>query len=195
MILTVLDTETSGVSINEHELLEVGLISYVVTSAGERLITKKYESKVQPKHIHTANKNALEINGYNKKDWEGAPLIEDILPDITSMIEKSNILMGQNLIFDLRFLEKAYKQNSVAVPQFPPYIDTKSMADNLRRLGILKKSGMDYLCEHFNIQFDGRAHTALTDCERTAKAFDALLEYEPDYKLWTFESPYDPWRS
>ena len=68
------------------------------------------------------------------------------------------------------------------------------MADKLRQLGIIKKSGMDYLCEHFNIEFDGKAHTALTDCERTMKAFDVLLEYEPDYNLFTFDEPYDPWR-
>ena len=63
MILTVIDTETSGVSLKEHEILEVGLISYVVTNDGERLITKKLDSKIKPKHIHTANHKALEING------------------------------------------------------------------------------------------------------------------------------------
>lgn len=194
MILTVIDTETSGVSLKEHELLEIGLISYVVTNDGERLITKKFEKKIKPRHIHTANHRALEINGYNKKDWEDAVFIEEVLPEVTEMIEKSSVLMGQNLIFDLRFFEKAYKANQVSVPKFPPYIDTKSMADKLRKIGILKKSGMDYLCEHFNIKFDGRAHTAIADCERTAKAFDALLEYEPDYDLWTFEFPYEPWR-
>lgn len=195
MILTVIDTETSGVSLKEHEILEIGLISYVVTNNGERLITKKLDSKIKPKHIHTANHKALEINGYNKKEWENAPVIEDVLPEVTRMIEKSSILMGQNLIFDLRFFEKAYKLSDMPVPNFPPYIDTKSMADKLRKIGILKKSGMDYLCEHFKIDFEGRAHTAIADCERTAKAFDALLEYEPDYDLWTFDSPYDPWRS
>ncbi len=194
MILTVIDTETSGVSLKDHELLEIGLISYVVTNDGERLITKKFEKKIKPRHIHTANHRALEINGYNKKEWEGAVFIEEVLPEVTEMIEKSSVLMGQNLIFDLRFFEKAYKENQVSVPKFPPYIDTKSMADKLRKIGILKKSGMDYLCEHFNIKFDGRAHTAIADCERTAKAFDALLEYEPDYDLWTFEFPYEPWR-
>ena len=73
------------------------------------------------------------------------------------------------------------------------YIDTKAMADKLQKVGILKKSGMDYLCEKFNIQFEGRAHTALADCKRTIKAWDALLELNPDYEIFTFDNPYEPY--
>ena len=102
--------------------------------------------------------------------------------------------IGQNLIFDLKFIHKACQDGGLDDPIYPPYIDTKAMADKLKSVGVIEKSGMDYLCERFNIQFEGRAHTALADCERTIKAWDALLELNPDYELWTFDNPYEAFR-
>jgi len=194
MILTVLDTETTGLSLRKHELLEVGLISYVVTNEGERLVTKKFETKIKPQHLHTASDRALEINGYSDTAWQDAPYVKEVLPEICEAISKSSILLGQNLIFDLKFIHKACQESGLGDPVYPPYIDTKQMADKLKNIGVIEKSGMDYLCERFNIQFEGRAHTALADCERTIKAWDALLELDPDYELWTFDNPYQPYR-
>jgi len=193
MLLTVLDTETTGLSLYKHELLEIGFISYVITTEGERLVTKKYETKIKPKYLFSASEKALEINGYTDEDWNDAPYVERVLPEICEAVSKSSILLGQNLIFDLNFIAKACKENNLDAPEYPPYIDTKAMADKLQKIGVLEKSGMDYLCEKFNIQFEGRAHTALADCERTIKAWDALLELNPDYEVFTFDNPYNPY--
>ena len=193
MILTVLDTETTGLSLRKHELLEIGFISYVVTNEGERLVTRSYETKIKPKHLFSASDKALEINGYSDEGWSDAPYAEEVLPEICEALGKSNILIGQNLIFDLKFIAKACEENNLGAPDYPPYIDTKAMADKLQKIGMLEKSGMDYLCERFDIQFEGRAHTALADCDRTVKAWDALLKLNPDYEVFTFDNPYDPY--
>ena len=194
MILTVIDTETTGLSLRKHELLEIGLISYVITNEGERLITKKFETKIKPAHIFTASEKALEINGYSQEEWEGAPSAGEALPVVCEAITKSNVLIGQNLIFDLRFIAKACEESGIDTPDFPPYIDTKEIADRLKKTGVIEKSGMDYLCERFDIQFEGKAHTAMADCERTIKAWDALLDLLPEYEMWTFENPYESFR-
>ena len=52
---------------------------------------------------------------------------------------------------------------------------------------------MDYLVEHYNVKVDGRAHTALVDCERTMLVFDELMrdvnqEYEVT-NILDFEYP------
>jgi DNA polymerase III epsilon subunit-like protein len=50
---------------------------------------------------------------------------------------------------------------------------------------------MDYLVEHYKVQVEGRAHTALVDCERTMLVFDELLrDVNQDYEMFTFENPY-----
>ena len=77
-------------------------------------------------------------------------------------------------------------------PNFPPYVDTKAIADVLKEKNLLQKSGMDYLCEYYRIKFAGKAHTALTDCERTMLVWDKLEEEGEDYELYCYEKPYDP---
>jgi DNA polymerase III epsilon subunit-like protein len=193
MILTVIDTETTGLEPEKQEIIEIAFISYVITNEGERLVTKRYESKIKPERLHTASPKALEINGYTEEAWADAPSAKEILPVVCEAISKSSLLLGQNFIFDLRFIEKMCQRHGVEMPEPPPYIDTRSMADVLKENKITRSSSMDYLCKHFNIEFEGRAHTALTDCERTMMVWDVLREKVQDYDLWTFDNPYDPY--
>ena len=192
MILTVIDTETTGLDPDRQEIIEVAFISYVITNEGERLVTKRYESKIKPEHLHTASPKALEINGYSDEEWADAPSAKEILPVVCKAISKSSLLLGQNLIFDLRFLEKMCEKHGVEMPEPPPYIDTRSMADVLKESKIIRSSSMDNLCKHYAIKFEGRAHTALADCERTMMVWDVLRNDVQDYDLWTFDSPYEP---
>ena len=194
MILTVIDTETTGLSKEVHEIIDIALISYVISENGERFVVNKYNSKIKPAHIETASPVALKINHYKEEEYIDAPDHVDVLPMVRKMIEDSDVLIGQNLIFDLQFInaacEKLYGEDDKVY--FPPYIDTKAMADVLRKKDIIEKSGMDYLCEHYGVVFTGKAHTALVDCERTMQVFDKLTQDCKDYELYSYESPYDP---
>jgi len=194
MILTVIDTETTGLSKEVHEIIDIALISYVISEDGQRFVVKKYNSKIKPVHIETASPVALEINHYCEEDYIDAPSHREVLPEVRKIIENSNLLIGQNLIFDLQFISKACEKlyGDEDTVSFPPYIDTKAMADVLRKKKIIEKSGMDYLCEHYNVTFTGKAHTALTDCERTMSVFDELTKECGDYEIYSYESPYDP---
>ena len=194
MILTVIDTETTGLSKEVHEIIDIALISYVIAESGDRFVVKKYNSKIKPAHIETASPVALQINHYKEEEYVDAPDHVDVLPIVRKMIENSDLLIGQNLIFDLGFInqacEKIYGEEDKV--HFPPYIDTKAMADVLRKNNIIEKSGMDYLCEFYGIVYEGKAHTALTDCERTMSVFDILSKECGDYEIYSYESPYDP---
>ena len=192
MILTVIDTETTGLDSDVHEIIQIAAISYVVSGDGERFVVKSYEEKINPKQLHTASEKALRINGFTIQDWVGAPEAEDVLPNVLSMIEKSDVLVGQNLIFDLRFISEMCHRNNISPPEYPPYIDTKSIADRLVKANWLKRSGMDYLVEHYSVKVPGRAHTALVDCERTMLVFDELMrDVNEEYELYTYENPYN----
>ena len=193
MILTVIDTETTGLEPEKHEIIELAFISYVITNEGEALVTKKFETKIRPERLYTASAKALEINGYTAEGWVGAPAASEIIPELCEALSKSSVLLGQNLLCALRFIEKMCKRNGLDMPSPPPYIDTRAMADVLKKQKIIRSSSMDFLCKHYNIQFEGRAHTALTDCERTKKVWDVLREDVQDYELWTFDTPYDPY--
>ena len=195
MKLTVLDTETSGLDHDKHEILEIALISYVLDRGGNRYVLRKYEEKVQPQNIHLASERALEINGYTDEGWKDAKPASEVMEEVKRHIEDSDILLGQNLIFDLRFIKEICQRSDIEPPQFPAYIDTKSIADELVKANWLERSGMDYLVEHYKVEVEGRAHTALVDCERTMLVWDKLVkETGEDYTLFTFDEPYEPWR-
>ena len=191
MILTVLDTETTGLDPDIHEIIQIAAITYVIDKSGERYVMKKYEKKIDPKQLHTASEKALEVNGFSIEEWSGASEPCDVLMDIKDIISKTDVMLGQNLIFDLRFINEMCHRNNIDPPEYPPYIDTKSIADRLVRAQWLQRSGMDYLVEHYKVKVEGRAHTALVDCERTMLVFDELLkDVNQEYEVFTFKEPY-----
>ncbi len=191
MILTVLDTETTGLDADIHEIIQIATISYVVSGEGDRYVTKKFEKKINSQQLHTASEKALEINGFSLEGWKGSPESLEVMLEVKDIIEGSDILVGQNLIFDLNFIHEICHRNEIEPPNFPPYIDTKSIADRLVRANWIQRSGMDYLVEHYGVKVEGRAHTALVDCERTMLVFDELMrDVNEDYELFTFKKPY-----
>ena len=107
-------------------------------------------------------------------------------------IWKTNeFLLGQNLIFDLRFISKEYIQLNLSEPVFPKYLDTKHMGNSLVKEGKLKSSSMDNRCKELDIKFKGNAHDALTDCQRTVTMWEMLQKYTPQ-QFFTHKEPYDP---
>jgi len=195
MILTVFDTETSGLNPDKHEILEAALLVLVLDRDGNHYILKEKEYKIKPERLHLASTKALEINGYNDEDWVDAKSFSEVVEEMRPIIEESDVFLGQNLIFDMRFMDENCKRHNIKCPEFPAYIDTKQMADKLVSAEWLKRSGMDYLVEHYNVEVRGRAHTALVDCWRTFKVWENLLKDSgEEYELYTFDEPYDSYR-
>ncbi len=191
MIITVLDTETTGLKPNEHEIIEIALVSYIVSGNGEKFLLKEFESKIKPQNIAAASPEALKVNGYSKEEWVDAPSFEEMYPQIKKLIEGSDCLLGQNLIFDLNFISSACKRTSKQLPSFPMYFDTKQIADYLFDSAWIDRTNLDYLCERFKIKFEGTAHTALVDCRRTMALWEKLTEECDNYEPFTFENPYN----
>lgn len=192
MILTVFDTETSGLNPDKHEILEVAMISFILDREGNAHLLSEYESKVKPVSLHSASEKALKINGYTEQAWQEAPTFSEVYREMQPIIEKSDIFLGQNLIFDIRFVDELCRRNELGQPDFPSYIDTKEMADKLVEKAWLKRSGMDYLVEHYNVAVKGRAHTALVDCWRTFEVWQELLkDTGGEYSVYTPSAPYE----
>lgn len=190
MILTVIDTETTGFDMLKHEVIELGILR-VDTKNGKYKVVDKLEYKIQPENIKEASPYALKVNGYTEEAWRSSAPFKNIAKEVRSFIESGEFHLGQNLIFDYRFINKAFNQCGEAPPNYKRYFDTKNMADCLVKDGKLKRSGLDFLCEHYAIKTKGRAHTALVDCERTLKLFQNLIK-EVKPVLLDFGMPYDP---
>ncbi len=189
MIITVLDTETTGLDPKIHEVIQFAAVRLFLRDDGSINIFDKLDIKIAPRNIGLASPQALKVNGYTESSWIGTLPIDKHLPSISNFILNCDFLLGQNLIFDLKFLQKEFHNNKVTI-KFPKYADTRQMASKLVKKGILKNASMDRLCEHYEIKFSGRAHTALTDCQRTISVWLKLLE-ETDMEFFSFDAPYE----
>jgi len=191
MIITVIDTETTGLDLLNHEIIEIGIVQARIDPT--RIVrTCRWEAKIKPRYIERASPVALKINGYSEEKWQDAMSQEHAIADIKSYIRTSNLLLGQNLIFDLRFINKMFNDNGEKLLKFPDYHDTKLMAEQLVYEGKLKRSSLDYLCEHYKIRNRGRPHTALADASRTLDVYKRLLKETNAVNL-SSNKPYDPY--
>ncbi len=186
MLLTTIDTELTGLQVEKHEIIEFAAIKYnIFPKSGSQKEISRTSFKIKPLRIDLADPVALSMNGYNEKDWSDARPIGEALSDIKVIVEEAECLLGQCLITDLRFINKYFDSLN-----FPTYIDTKHMALNLKQLGKFSNTSLDYLCQHYNIQYSGDAHNALPDCERTFKLYNILKELTT-VSYWTFANPFE----
>lgn len=191
MILSVIDTETTGLDLLDHEIIEIAIVQARVDP---KRITrlKRWSAKIKPRFIERASPIALKINGYSEEKWRDSMSQEHAIADIKSYIPTSDLLIGQNLIFDIRFINKMFNDNGEKLLLFPPYHDTKMMAEQLIFDGKLKRSSLDYLCEFYKIRDYGRPHTALADADRTLDVYKKLLK-ETEAVQFSLNKPYDPY--
>jgi DNA polymerase III epsilon subunit-like protein len=193
MKIVVLDTETTGLDLTMHEIIQIGFITIDADSNNSYRVLSQKEIKIRPEHLKNASVEALKINGFSVYEWRDSLPFQHYANHIKETIEYADLLLGQNLLFDLRFIKQAFSNLSLEAPKFPPYIDTKNMAEPLVKQKILESTSMDKMCKHYNISFTGRAHNALADCERTLKIWEKLLTYDEAPNIFTFENPYDPY--
>lgn len=191
MIVTILDTETTGLDLLQHEVIEVGMMKVHVDKSWNHSQMECFEAKIKPRYIKRASPQALKVNGYTAEKWKKAISFNETSSKIKDWIEQSDYLIGQNLLFDYNFINKMFDDLSLDRPKYPRYYDTKWMADKLVKEGKLKRSALDYLCENYKIPVIGRAHTALTDVMRTFELFNKLRN-EVKLESLSFKKPYDP---
>jgi DNA polymerase-3 subunit epsilon len=170
--LAIVDTETTGLLTENHEIIEVAGIIY--DRKTDRVLDE-WEEKIAPRKIETADPEALKINGYINNPELYKANIKPTMLKFNNLV-KDCIIVGVNIQFDLNFLEKAMKEFSIE-PSWDRHrrIDLMSMAwayvQDLQLAGL----GLRNLCDHFNLSNEGQ-HTALIDCRRTLSVYRCLMD-------------------
>src|SRR5438445_8383214 len=89
--LIFLDLETTGLTVQKHEIVEVGAIK--VSSERPFKILGQLSLKAKPKNLKLADKDALKIIGYSDKDWtEAIDLSQALL--LLDKFSDSGVLVG-----------------------------------------------------------------------------------------------------
>lgn len=183
MILCVLDTETTGLSPEKHEVIQVAGIF-----CDDRLNElERVSFRIRPQFIERADKRALEINGYDPRTWKpkffSHKKAYEFLSNRVKKYELEGedvVFTGQNVMFDYRFLQSGFTSAGVKFPFTSTTLDLMDIAKmwsaekNIR----LKKLSLKYLAE-FTQQVNTNPHDAEADAEVT---LDVLRWFINDLK-------------
>lgn len=177
--LVFVDVETTGLDETRHEIIEIAVIRGSQT----------YHRKVQPQHIETASPRALEINGFNYKEWAHAAHPSTVALEIAHYLNEATIV-AHNPHFDMKFIDELLHAHNINLWYDRRLIDTTVLAhEHLLPAGI-KSLSMDSIREFFSWSTEG-AHTALKDCQDVRRLYYKLLRANTlDRWSWKIQRKY-----
>jgi DNA polymerase III alpha subunit (gram-positive type) len=169
--LAFIDIETTGLSVIEHEIIEIGC---VITN-DKLKIKEEFEIKIKPKNIERADKVALKVNHYSDVGWENASDLKDALKILSSKI-KDCIMVGQNVAFDSSFLEYNFEKNNIKNSLHYHRLDTISIAwARLHNDPEVLHFSLREMCKRFDI-YNENPHSALSDARATYELYKKLMD-------------------
>lgn len=172
--LAFVDIETTGLDSEKGEIIELGV---VIAKLKDDTLTviDELDLKIAPKHIETADAQALRINGYNEADWIFAVSIEDALATFIKKTEGA-IFVAHNITFDYGFIEANLKRYGLENKMHYHKLDTLAMAFGiLQNNDDMGKLSLRALCEKYGVQ-NKKAHSAFADAYATYEVFKNLLK-------------------
>jgi len=173
--LIFIDTETTGLNPDNHEIIELGAIVAEYDPETKMLVEKEIiDLKIKPEHIETAEAIALRINGYNEADWIFAVDLKSAMQKLQKVSE-GGIMIAHNMAFDYLFLEHAFRKTGVENKMHYHKIDTISVAfAKLGGVDDIGKYSMYALCDRFGIK-NQKAHSAYSDTRALFELFQKLM--------------------
>ena len=154
-----LDLETTGLDPNSDSIIEIGAVKF-----NENRVEAEYSTLINPrKPIPSFITN---LTGISNTMIVNAPFLVDVLPDLVRFVGDA-IIVGQNIAFDLSFLQKAnlfrnnqsidtYELASVLLPTSPRY----NLSALAQQLGVVQTA----------------AHRALDDAQTARQVFQILTK-------------------
>jgi DNA polymerase III epsilon subunit-like protein len=203
--LVAIDTETTGLEADKHEILEVCAIrklrpneapfvdahpvqdnNDVPVWSMEQFARNKqvavYWRRLTPKRLETAAQEALDVNGYSEEKWAGSLPWEAHIDSFTEFVGRP-VFLGQNVPFDVGFIENVYAELKVEQPCRFRTVDTMTLAwEHLVPWG-LRSLSFRSICTAVGVD-NAKAHTAFSDTAAVYEVYHTLC-LAPWYKrVW-----------
>jgi len=165
----VLDTETTGLSIEKDRIVEIACIEL-----DNHLPTKNvFHTFLNPEGAKVS-KDAFEIHGYSNEFLNDKPKFKDIATNFIKFIEGKKIII-HNADFDLNFLNKELRSLNLEIINKQNVIDSLALAKE-KFPGVTAKN-LTSLCKKFKIDASLREkHSALLDCKLLSKVYIELID-------------------
>ncbi|MDB4261305.1 3'-5' exonuclease [bacterium] len=167
MIKLFLDTETTGLSADKQDVIQIGAIS----ESGEQ-----FEGKCQPHRWDTIAQQALDVHGYQYEDLRKFQDPSDLLIKFVEFLEEHTPvdedfriqIVAHNASFDYRFMKAWWEKCGLSTWDDvfctkDEVICTQKLARDAKKAGLLDVENVKLVtvASHLGIEFD--AHDALGD--------------------------------
>ncbi len=174
----VLDTETTGISIEEgHRIVEIGCIEL------DNLIPTKNKFHCYLNPERKVSEKAFEVHGYTDEFLSNKKKFKEIVNEFLNFIKDKKLII-HNADFDLMHLNNELNIIGKKGISKENVVDTLEIA---REKFPGSTINLDALCKRFRIDNSRRKkHTALIDCELLSKVYINLIDQkEPMLDLKT----------
>lgn len=168
----VLDLETPNRYSN-------GASSMGIVIVEDGVVVEQKYSLINPEtHFDDFN---IAFTGIGPEDVVDAPTFPEYYDEIKDLLQE-NIIVGQNITFDLSVISKTLTRYEMPIPSFKYYCTLNSAKRNLD----LPSNKLSYIV-HNVLNTTYNAHNAMADAEMTNELFKLLTNYEnPNNYIQTY---------
>ena len=175
----VLDTETTGININEgNRIIEIGCLEL----EGRTPTGRTYHVYLQPDRA--SEEGALAIHGITDEFLKDKPRFKDVADEFFEFIKGAELVI-HNAPFDIGFINHEFallgQSDRADVSEYCTVLDTLVMARE-RHPG--QRNSLDALCKRYGVDNSGRElHGALLDAEILAEVYLAMTGGQTNLSL------------
>lgn len=176
--LFIFDTETSGLSPDNAEILELGGLLLEKQENGKFEIVKEVQTLIKNKNPIPAN--VTQINHIDskmcKKEGISKEEFYDLLTDIFG--HKDTLIIAYNTPFDMKFVKAFIKEMN---PEYEVNNDTLDLLEIARdRTHTLRGNKLCDMLVRYSITDEENSHRALDDVKATLKVMRAFWKEKND---------------
>jgi DNA polymerase-3 subunit epsilon len=167
MIEVILDTETTGLSVDKDRIVEIACIELSNHTPTKNI----FHTFINPETKVSAD--AFRVHGYSDEFLSNKPKFKDIVKNFLDLIKDKKLVI-HNADFDLGFLNNELIRLNVKPILKSDVVDTLQIARS-KFPGV--SNSLDALCKRYKINIDAREkHSALVDCHLLSKVYIELID-------------------
>lgn len=171
----VIDTETTGLSVSLHEVVEIGIVRF-----DDRNILYK---KIKAERPETASFDALKITGKTLQDLKEGYSKQEIVNECNKFFNEDGLtpahrcIIAHNASFDRKFVHAMWDSCDQSFPA-NLWLDTISLTKfYAKKIGLVKpKVNLQAACDILGIKKVASFHNASSDSKNTYLLFKSLIE-------------------
>jgi DNA polymerase-3 subunit epsilon len=164
----VLDTETTGLEVNEqHRIIEIGCVELF----NRRITGRSFHRYLNPER--DIDDGALEVHGLTQERLAKEPTFLEVHAEFLEFVRDAELII-HNAPFDVAFLNAEFERIATAhrVSDLCRVLDTLALA---RQMHPGQRNSLDALCKRYSVDNSQREyHGALLDARILAEVYLAM---------------------